>query len=106
MRVYAGSLTPTLVRPTPFQDWGKSQSTFYDSFRYVLLRVFSCWHRTLGRPFTHGGLTYRSCMCCGMRREFDLTTWKLKGRYHNAPVESLLQESSSIRKPRVRLKEV
>ena len=57
-----------------------------ESLRYFLLRLVSCRHRQLGRPFTHDGRSYRSCANCGMRREFDPKTWQTKGRYYHEGV--------------------
>ena len=57
-----------------------------ESVRYFRKRLFGCWHLHLGLPFTRGGHTYRACAKCGMRREFDLNTWKTRGRYHYEPV--------------------
>jgi len=57
-----------------------------ESVRYFLLRLVSCRHRQLSRPFTHEGRTYRSCASCGMRREFDLVSWQSRGRYYQADV--------------------
>ncbi len=57
-----------------------------ESVRYFMKRLFGCWHLQMGRPFTRGVYTYRACANCGMRREFDLNTWKTKGRYHCEPV--------------------
>ena len=60
-----------------------------ESLGYFLQRLVSCRHRDMGRPFTREGRTYRSCAKCGMRREFDLETWKMKGRYYQEPVGAL-----------------
>ena len=57
-----------------------------ESLRYFLLRLVSCRHRQMGRPFTRDGCTYRSCAQCGTRRKFDLETWTMKGRYHQEAV--------------------
>ena len=59
------------------------------SLRYLLQRLVGCHHRQLSRPFTHDGRTYRSCASCGMRREFDLSTWQLKGRYYQPEVSKI-----------------
>lgn len=56
-----------------------------ESVRYFWKRLFGCWHLQMSRPFTRGSQTYRVCAKCGMRREFDLKTWKTKGRYHCEP---------------------
>lgn len=55
------------------------------SVRYFIKRLFGCWHLQMSRPLTRGTHTYRVCAKCGMRREFDLKTWKTKGRYHCEP---------------------
>jgi len=44
--------------------------------------IFGCSHRRLSRPFTSQGKTYRTCLKCGMHRDFDLRTWKTFGPYH------------------------
>jgi len=51
--------------------------------RYVCARIFGCWHRNMSLPVTRGGETYRVCVRCGMRRQFHLGEWKMKGRYYN-----------------------
>lgn len=57
-----------------------------DSLHYLIKRLFNCWHLQMGLPFTRGTHTYRTCAKCGMRRDFDRDTWKMKGRYHYEPV--------------------
>ena len=48
-------------------------------------RIFGCWHREMSRPFTCGGETYRVCLGCGARRQFNLESWQTLGayRYHS-----------------------
>lgn len=43
---------------------------------------FRCWHRKKSRPFTRDGHTFRVCLRCGMRRDFDLDAWKSTGGYY------------------------
>jgi hypothetical protein len=61
-----------------------------ESCRYLILRLVGCWHRSMTRPFTQGGSTYRACTVCGMRREFDPETWRMKGRYYSGPAGSAM----------------
>jgi hypothetical protein len=79
----------TLISPS-FRSLEKPnanvRSKVTESMRYFLQRLISCRHSQLSRPFTHDGRTYRSCANCGMRREFDLATWRSKGRYYHAGV--------------------
>ena len=46
--------------------------------------ISRCWHRKMSRPFTRGGCTFRVCLNCGMRRNFDLENWKSTGGYYYA----------------------
>ena len=63
---------------------GRKKSTH--TLLFLVSKLWSCWHRKMSRPFTHEGETYRVCLKCGMRREFDLSTWQLKGRYYQPEV--------------------
>lgn len=47
-----------------------------------LSRMFGCWHTEMSRPFTRQGQTFRSCLSCGARREFDLRTWETRGEFY------------------------
>ena len=49
---------------------------------FLISKLWSCWHRKMSRPFTHDGETYRVCLKCGMRREFDLQAWKTGHSYY------------------------
>ena len=51
--------------------------------------IFGCSHRRLSRPFTSQGTTYRTCLKCGMHRDFDLRTWKTFGPYHSTGPRNL-----------------
>jgi hypothetical protein len=45
-------------------------------------RVFGCWHKEMSRPFTHQGQTYRMCLDCGARRQFNLRRWEMQGDFY------------------------
>jgi hypothetical protein len=45
-------------------------------------RVFGCWHRELSRPFTDQGQSYRTCLDCGARRQFNLGRWEMQGDFY------------------------
>jgi hypothetical protein len=51
--------------------------------RYLVPPIFVCWHLKTSRPFTRNGKSYRVCLRCGMRRDFDVEEWKTKGDYYN-----------------------
>lgn len=72
-----------------------------------LTRVFGCWHTDMSRPFTHNGESYRTCLDCGARRQFDSARWEMIGAYYyDAPqsnLTSLTMTASLMLKPRVRV---
>jgi len=88
MSINAFSAPSLLFKPVRSQDEDDQEDRSAASLRYLLGRFFGCWHRKMTRPFTRGKCTYRTCSRCGMRRDFDLKTWKMKGRYYREPVRS------------------
>jgi hypothetical protein len=46
---------------------------------------FGCTHRQMSRPFSRHGETYRVCINCGARRQFDAKTWNSSGRHYYKP---------------------
>jgi hypothetical protein len=72
-----------------------------------LTRVFGCWHSDMSRPFTHDGESYRTCLDCGARRDFDPTRWEMIGAYYyNSPkgqLTSRARTGSLTRNSRARL---
>ena len=69
-------------------------------------RVFGCWHSEMSRPFTHDGQSYRTCLECGARRNFDSARWEMVGAYYyDAPESqraSLTRTASLVLRPRAR----
>jgi hypothetical protein len=47
-----------------------------------LSSLFGCHHKEMSRPFSRQGQTYRTCMECGARREFNLKTWETRGKFY------------------------
>jgi hypothetical protein len=47
-----------------------------------LSRVFGCRHKELSRPFSDQGQTYRACLSCGARRQFNLGRWTMQGDFY------------------------
>ena len=72
----------------------------------LILRIFSCWHRRMSRPFTRDGQTYRVCLRCGVQRRFDLEQWKTKGSYYRerASTQSVNSHGTAVqRRAKLRL---
>ncbi len=49
-------------------------------------QMFGCWHKRLTRPFTTRRTSYRACLECGARRQFDPETLKTSGPFYYPPV--------------------
>jgi hypothetical protein len=79
-----------LFNPVRIQEEQEYRDLIPTTVRYLFGRLFGCWHRQMTRPFTRGKRTYRTCSRCGMRRDFDLKTWRMKGRYYREPVVASL----------------
>ncbi len=47
----------------------------------IIATLFGCWHKDLGRPFSNGNETHRSCLQCGARKHFDSQTLKTSGPF-------------------------
>ncbi|CAN5129730.1 hypothetical protein BH20ACI2_BH20ACI2_19040 [soil metagenome] len=48
-------------------------------------KLFGCWHKLLSRPFTSKENSYRVCLDCGARAEFDTQNFKTKGTFYYPP---------------------
>lgn len=51
-------------------------------FERVLFGLFTCWHWRMGWPRTRDQKTFRTCVKCGMCRQFDPQTWKSLGPFY------------------------
>jgi hypothetical protein len=52
-----------------------------------LNRLVGCWHKEMSRPFSSQGQTYRVCLDCGARRQFNVGSWEMQGSfYYNLPI--------------------
>ncbi len=58
------------------------------AFDRLFSDIFGCQHREMSRPFSRHGETYRVCITCGARREFDEKTWNSSGRYYHKPART------------------
>ena len=52
----------------------------------LLSRLFICWHWRMSWPITRDNKTYRTCLKCGICREFDPQTWKSFGPFYRTRV--------------------
>ena len=47
-----------------------------------ITKLFGCWHKEMSRPFSLQGQTYRTCLDCGARRQFNAESWEMQGDYY------------------------
>lgn len=50
--------------------------------------LFGCQHKEMSRPFSRQGETYRVCINCGARRQFDEKTWISTGHHYFKPART------------------
>ena len=48
-------------------------------------KLFGCWHKRLTRPFTNKRVSYRTCLDCGARAEFDVESFRTLGTFYYPP---------------------
>ena len=48
-------------------------------------KLFGCWHKSLSRPFSEQNVSYRTCLECGARREFNTRSFKTSGPFYFPP---------------------
>ena len=51
----------------------------------LAVRLLGCRHRQLTRPFTNDKGSYRACLNCGARKEFDIKSFKTLGTFYYPP---------------------
>ncbi len=49
-------------------------------------KIFGCRHKNLSRPFTQGKTSYRSCLNCGARKQFNAETLETYGKFYAPPI--------------------
>ena len=55
----------------------------------MFTRLFGCQHTNISRPFNLGRTSYRACISCGARRQFDPQTLQTTGAFYAAPPSQL-----------------
>jgi hypothetical protein len=48
-------------------------------------KLFGCRHKRMSRPVTRNRFTFRSCIDCGARREFDMERFQTQGPFYYPP---------------------
>ena len=54
-----------------------------------LTKFFGCEHRNISRPFITGKISYRTCLQCGARKQFNTETFKTFGDFYYPPAERI-----------------
>jgi len=55
----------------------------------LINRLIGCSHKDLSRPLTTANITYRTCVNCGARRQFNTDTFETFGDFYCPPVSQL-----------------
>ena len=55
----------------------------------LVSRLVGCSHRDLSRPFVDRNTSYRSCLKCGARKQFNPETFETFGTFYAPPVRTL-----------------
>ena len=68
--------------------------------------IFGCQHKEMSRPFSRQGESYRVCLTCGARRQFNQSTWETRGPFYfsgaQAPSETTDVKAQKIgRRPKL-----
>jgi len=58
------------------------RKTVGEKIEKFLTRTFGCRHHQMNLPITRGNSTYRTCVACGARRDFDLVQGTMVGPYY------------------------
>lgn len=48
-----------------------------------LKRLFGCWHSRMSKPVTIDKTTFCYCKDCGLRRRYDINTFKPLGAFYS-----------------------
>ncbi len=67
------------------EDFTTTASEAFGKKLGLLAKLFGCPHRNVSRPFSHGGVGYRTCLQCGARRKFDPETRETFGSFYYPP---------------------
>jgi hypothetical protein len=83
-------MTTTTLRNTFLWFSGRRNRRMIDSRVFgpkisMISTVFGCWHDNLSRPFTRGKTSYRSCLHCGARKQFNAETLETFGSFYASP---------------------
>lgn len=52
----------------------------------LMAKLFGCWHENISRPFVQGHTSYRSCLRCGARKQFNPETLETFGAFYFPPL--------------------
>jgi hypothetical protein len=103
MNAYEQRWHPVARKETPTAETRPRALRLLGLLRYLIPPFFFCWHRRMSRPFTRDGETYRVCLRCGIRREFDIKQWQTKGSYYRPTNRQMQNEPFPAPKPRYQL---
>ncbi len=48
----------------------------------IIGTLFGCWHKRLTRPFSEKNISYRACLECGARKNFNTQSFTMSGSFY------------------------
>jgi transcription elongation factor Elf1 len=64
--------------------------SFVEEKQSIIKRIFGCWHSRMSKPVTTDNTTFCYCKDCGLRRKYDIKTFKPQGVFYSArPVKTI-----------------
>lgn len=64
----------------------KQENEMFGENQSIIERILGCWHLKMSRPITTENVTYRYCIKCGLRRNYDLANFRSVGTYYSPKV--------------------
>jgi len=52
------------------------------NYQGLFSALFGCWHFRMSKPITMDGDTFKYCLYCGVRRQYDLETFEVTGGFY------------------------
>ena len=59
---------------------------FFGKQQTIMTRIFGCWHPRVSKLMTIDNVTFRCCLKCGMRKNYDPETFESRGAFYSPPI--------------------
>jgi hypothetical protein len=59
------------------------KNTLIEEKQSFFKRLFGCWHQRMSKPVTIDKTTFCYCKDCGLRRKYDIETFRPQGAFYS-----------------------